>query len=482
MLGASVLSTFGWILGLLSVAEVATALVAARYQESEAVIGFAGSSLVCSFVALGLIFGFRDRKIRLRRRHGLALVVLVWLGVPAFAALPFAALMGGQGAGAAYFEAVSAFTTTGSTLATSVDALPRSLIFWRVLLAWSGGAMTIVFAVASLDRLRWETGEGLLIFSAGLADPDRLLQAAREILPLYALLTALCFLGLLATGIPRFDAMSLAFSSLSTSGIMPREGDFSAYGSLGATALVTLFMAAGGAIFFISRAITSRRRLRPEATAEVVTGGGVIVLVTAFVVFSLAIGGAAISEIDLAGSLFSVISLMSTSGFFFSQSIAGNIPIPAIFVLIMVGGIYGSTAGGLKISRVLYMLRDARRELEHLVHPSAVVHNGDRAGAMESGRVVWTYFFAYLMIFSILAIVTAYHGVDFEHSLIWSAAMVSNSGPTLAYLPLAEMDPLRLIASEKGGVLLYASVATMVLGRIEVLALLAILTPVFWRR
>jgi len=101
---------------------------------------------------------------------------------------------------------------------------------------------------------------------------------------------------------------------------------------------------------------------------------------------------------------------------------------------------------------------------------------------MESGRVVWTYFFAYLMIFSILAIVTAYHGVDFEHSLIWSAAMVSNSGPTLAYLPLAEMDPLRLIASEKGGVLLYASVATMVLGRIEVLALLAILTPVFWRR
>lgn len=482
MLGASVLSTFGWLLGLLSVTQVATALVAARYHEQEAVVVFAGSSLVCGFIAIGLIFGFKDRKIRLRRRHGLGLVTLVWLGVPVFAAMPFAALMAGEGASAAYFEAVSAFTTTGSTLAPSIDTMPRSLIFWRVLLAWAGGAATLVFAVASLDRARWETGEGLLIFSAGLADPMRLLQAAREILPFFTLLTVLCFLGLLATGIPRFDAMVLSLSTLSTAGIMPRDGSFSSYGSLGATYLVTVFMVAGGATFFIGKALSARASLGPQASTEAITGAIAIVVAAAFVVGGFAAAGQPVSGQSVAGALFSVVSLVSTSGFLFDGATAAYIPLPAILVFIMVGGIYGSTAGGLKIGRVLRMLRDALRELERLVHPGAVARQADSTGISEAGRIVWTYFFAYLIVFALLAGITAFHGVDFEHSLLWSAAMVSNSGPALAYLPVAQMDPLNLIASEGGEVLLFASAATMVLGRIEVLALLAILTPIFWRR
>ena len=183
-----------------------------------------------------------------------------------------------------------------------------------------------------------------------------------------------------------------------------------------------------------------------------------------------------------AGALFSIASLASTTGLVYHGDIASHITLPAAFVFVMVGGIYGSTAGGLKIGRVLQMLRDARSELERLIHPSAVPRLAGRVGNVESGRLVWTYFVAYLIVFTVLAAITAYHGIDFEHALFWSAAMVSNSGPALGYLPMAELDPLRLIASGNGNALLLASAATMVLGRIEVLALLAILTTSFWRR
>jgi len=482
MLGAPVLATFGWMLGLLSVAEVATALVATRFGENEAAVVLSGSSLISGFIALGLIFGFRDREIRLRRRHGLALVALVWLGVPAFAAMPFAMLGGSTSALTAYFESISAFTTTGATLFSSIDDMPRSLVFWRGFLAWSGGAATLVFAVASLDRLRWETGEGLLIFSAGLADPKRLVQASREILPFYSVLTGLCFLALLAAGFQRFDAVILSLSALSTSGIMPRQGDFSDYGSLGATYVMTVFMVVGAATFLISKAMTARRSLGRTALAEAGIGIFAILLASVLLTVALLSGGQSASGQTFAGALFSIVSLVSTSGIRFDGDTAGFMPLPAVLLIVMIGGIYGSTAGGLKIGRVLHMMRDAGRELERLVHPGAIARRSEPAGVSEAGRIVWTYFFAYLIVFAILAAITAFYRIDFEHALLWSAAMISNAGPVMSYLPAGGLDPISVIAAEGGEVLLFASIATMVLGRIEVLALLAILTPIFWRR
>ena len=128
------------------------------------------------------------------------------------------------------------------------------------------------------------------------------------------------------------------------------------------------------------------------------------------------------------------------------------------------------------------MLRDAGGELARLVHPSAVTAFAERRGKAESGRIVWTYFVAYLTAFAIIAAITAAYGVDFERALLWAASMLSNAGPALGFMPSAETDPISLIAGGDADGLLLASVATMVLGRIEVLALLAILTPLFWKK
>lgn len=482
MKGASIYATLGWILGIISVAEVFTALLASRYQDPATAIAFAGASLVCSFVAIGLIFGFRDVQVQLRRRHGLTLVVMVWLGVPVFAAMPFLAISPSGGVLAAYFEAISAFTTTGATLAPAIDELPRGVIFWRALLSWFGGAATIVFAAAALDRMRWETGEGLLIFSAGLADPVRLLAASREFLPLYTVLTAICCVGLIITGVPRFDAVCLALSALSTGGIMPRDGEFASYGSIGATYVMTLFMVAGGAVFVVVKLIKSRSDLAKSVNADAIYGAATIALATLGIVLSIAAAKGGATPYETAGAAFSIVSLVTTSGILFDDQLMPHIPMPAIFVFIMVGGIYGSTSGGLKIGRVIHMLRDSGRELDRLIHPSAIVKLSDRDGRAESGRIVWTYFFAYMIVFACLAAITAYSGADFEHAMFWSAAMVSNVGPVLDFLPGTSGNPIAILSEPGAELLLLASAATMVLGRIEVLALLAILTPTFWRR
>ncbi len=245
---------------------------------------------------------------------------------------------------------------------------------------------------------------------------------------------------------------------------------------------MTVFMVAGAATFLIIKAMTARRSLGRTALAEAGTGIFAILLAAVLLTVALFSSDQYATGQTFAGALFSIVSLVSTSGIQFDNEIGMFIPFPAVLVIVMIGGIYGSTAGGLKIGRVLYMMRDAGRELERLVHPGAIARRSEPAGVSQAGRIVWTYFFAYLIVFAILAAVTAFYRVDFEYALLWSAAMISNAGPVMSYLPANGLDPLTVIAAEGGEVLLFASIATMVLGRIEVLALLAILTPIFWRR
>jgi trk system potassium uptake protein TrkH len=282
--------------------------------------------------------------------------------------------------------------------------------------------------------------------------------------------------------VPRFDAACLTLAAISTGGTMPHDGTFSAYGSTAAALVVTAAMLAGALSFFLVKGVLTRRPVPRIAAVECATVAVVIALAT-LLVAGFAAGRTELPLSDLlTGGLFSVTSLVTTTGLVHDETFSLAVPLPAVIVFVMVGGMYGSTAGGLKVGRVLLMLRDGAGELERLVHPSAVTAYAERRGKAESSRVVWTYFVAYLTVFAVISGIAAASGVDFEHALLWAAAMLGNAGPALGYLPAAEVDPLRLIAAGGGDLLLLASAATMVLGRIEVLALLAILTPLFWKR
>lgn len=482
MRGASILSTFGWVLGMLSIAEVLTALVATGYGERDAVMAFSAACLMTGFVSIGLIFGFRDRVVALRRRHGLALVALVWLGVPAFACLPFAALTAIDDPLVAWFEAVSAFTTTGASLvATPASPAGRSLVFWTAALQWSGGAATVTFAAAALDRSLPRAGEGLLVLTSALADQSRLAAAARDVLAAYTLLTALCFFSLLASGVPRFDAICLALAALATGAVYPSPGGMAGYDSLLAGWVMTAFMLAGGLGTLLARDILTGRALQPGVRPVLgIALAAVFAIGVGLALFAHSGGPADIPE-RLTAGVYSAAALATTSGMAWAADTVIAVPFPLVFVLVMVGGAYGSTAGGLKVGRVLRMLRDARTEMERLIHPSAVSAMVRTSGGVEPGRVVWTYFAAYMLFFAVMAGITALHNVDFEHSLLWAAATLANAGPALGYTAPATVDPLSLIA-EGSELLLLASVVTMVLGRIEVLALLAVVTPLFWKR
>ena len=483
----SLLYTLGWFIGWLALAAMLAALVATGFGERQAFIAFLNTAGLSLFIAIALIFAFRGNAEHVyRRRHGLVLVGLAWVFLPALAAVPFASLMGKTWM-VGYFEAVSMFTTTGATTAPSVDALPRSLVFWRSALQWLGGALTIVFAAAALDRSRGSNsagqGRGVRLLSGALASRVRLATVAREVLPVYLLATIMGFIALLLSGIPGFDAIALSMSLLSTGGAAVRDAAFADFGGVTTALVVVLLMALGAANLVGVAGLVERNQVLPRSLTirstliAVVVAVGVIVAGVVLIAAGQGIGaGHAIIS-----ALFSAVSLISTTGYVWDADVAVLFPLPLVITLVLIGGSYGSTAGGMKVGRIAHMVADANQELEHLIHPNAVVVSEERPDGSESNRVIWSYFAAYMMGMVLVSGLLSAGGVDFEAALAGAAAFLANVGPALDYLPQTPGQSAQTLAHLPQGILFGLSGA-MILGRIEILAVLSILMPVFWRR
>ncbi|MHA1523999.1 MAG: TrkH family potassium uptake protein [Alphaproteobacteria bacterium] len=485
--GLSLLYTLGWFIGGLALAALAAALVATGYAEKPAFTAFLNTAGLCFFVAIALIFAFRgDTNHTYRRRHGLLMVVLAWVVLPALAAVPFVSLMGISGL-AGYFEAVSMFTTTGATTAPSIDALPRSLVFWRAALQWFGGALTIVFAAAALDRSRIDAtsgqGRGVRLLSGSLANRERLKTVAREVLPIYFLATLACFVALWVDGVAEFDAGALAMSLLSTGGAAVRDAPFAEFGGISTSLIVIVFMALGAANLAGLAGWIKRSRLPARGVAfnpTIVALASIVAIIVAGVALIGAGQGVGVGQ-ALVGGLFAVVSLISTTGYVWDPTVAALLPLALIITLVLIGGSYGSTAGGMKIGRIVHMVGDANQELEHLIHPNAVVVSEERSDGLEPNRVIWSYFAVYLMGMVLVSGLLAAGGMGFEAALAGAAAMLANVGPVFDHLPQISGQGAPTLAELPEGILAGLSGA-MILGRIEILAILSILMPVFWRR
>jgi trk system potassium uptake protein TrkH len=472
----------GILLATLAGAMLVPAIVDAAHRGPDWSV-FLLSSGVTLFVGIGLFLANRTARASvLSLRQAFLLTTLTWLVIAVFASLPFMLSQLRLDFTDAFFETVSGITTTGSTIIPDLDAASPGLLLWRALLNWMGGIGIIAMAVAILPIL--QVG-GMQIFRTESSDKSekikpRIQQIAGTIVKVYLTLTIVCAVLLVLLGMPLFDAICHAMTTLATGGFSTQNASVGSFGNAGVEWTIALFMFLGGTTFV---AMAQVAQGAPRALLADSQFRWYCIYVGAFVLaltlWQVTTTGRGVFE-SLRSSAFNVISIATTTGFVSEDyTLWGPLPIAAFLFITFVGGCTGSTSGGLKVFRFCVLGSIAGKQLRQLVHPHAIAlpsFNG-RPISDDVVRSVLGFFCFYGMSFALLTLALAACGLDLVTSLSSAAQALGNVGPGLGSIvgPAGTFAPLPPIAK-------WLLSAGMLLGRLELLTVLVLFTPRFWRR
>lgn len=476
------------------------ALVADNHGASQAFF-YAGLLGTVTFMLIGVAHAGRTP------RHGtlgpLLSLLSAFVFLPLVFAIPFVEALPTTRFTNAYFEMLSALTTTGATLFDDPTRLSPTLHLWRAQVGWMGGLLMWVAAVAILAPLNLGGFEVTAQAEPGrrstgmhnttpLNPHRRIGRALKTLAPLYAGLTLLLWVLLITAGQTPINALCHAMSVLATSGISATGGDTGASGGFIPEVLMAMFMlfALSRLTFSADTVTATQGGLRTDPEFRI--GLGIVALVP-MVLFARHFMGAVGLEANetlmsaikaLWGSAFTVISFLSTTGFVSeywseTQSWSGlGTPGLILMGLALVGGGVATTAGGVKLLRVYALYRNGVREMEQLVHPHSVSGAGIAGRRLQSGGafIAWIFFMLFALSFAAVTMALTLVGVSFEEASVLSIAMLSTTGPLTEVggeapiVLLSLSDPAKAIL---GG--------AMILGRLETLAIIALLTPDLWR-
>ncbi|MDD3761841.1 MAG: TrkH family potassium uptake protein [Nevskiales bacterium] len=420
----------------------------------------------------------------LKIRDGFLVVVLFWVVLSTFGAIPlFGADVGWDSFTDAMFESTSGLTTTGATVATGLDTMPASILFYRVQLHWLGGMGVIVLAVALLPMLGIG---GMQLFRAETPGPmkdskltPRIASTARALWFVYLTLTLLCALTYWLLGMSFFDAICHAMSTISTGGFSTHDASIGHFNSVPIELAVMFFMLVGGvnfALHFIAfRGRSPLAYLRDvEFRTYLIAIGVITVLVTIPLLYFGTYEGFGTA---LRKALFHVISYGTTSGFATADPSAWPVYTPMLLMLAgFTVGCAGSTSGGIKAMRLVVFMKQVLRELYRLLHPSATIpiKLGGKSLPDDVVYAIGAFFSVYVGLTVILTFVMIGTGLDPVTAFSAVAACINNEGPGLG-----EVSATMASVSDVGK---WVLIATMLMGRLEIFTFLIIFTPAFWRR
>lgn len=451
-------------------------------NDDGAVAAFGVPALVTlALSATGLLGARRLRSQPLRARDGFLAVTLAWITAAVLGALPF--LLSGtlNEPVEAFFESMSGFTTTGSTVIDDIDGQPDAILLWRSLTQWLGGVGIVVLVVAIAPATGLATQRVFFAETSGLSAErltPRIADTAKIIWGIYLTLTAAGFLAYTVAGMTPWDALNHIFTTLATGGFSTRTASIAAFDSLAIEIVAIVFMVAGGVNFaFYWRAIRGRG-IWPqfaEVRAYLLILAASIGAVT---VSLLANSGDPLGWPALRHAAFAVTSVMTNTGYTTEDFDGWNDYARAHLLLVMfLGGCAGSTAGGLKIIRVLLLAKAAQQEVARQLQPKAVqVLRVRREVYSETlRRGVLAFAAIYMLVAVIGTMLMIASGLDLVSGFSSVAATLNLVGPGLGAVGAAE----NFGAVSDGG--LWTLSAIMLIGRLEVFTVLVLLTPVFWR-
>ena len=444
---------------------------------------FVGSFFIILGSGLAIWWPVRRENRELRLRDGFLVVALFWIVLGMFGASPFLLAEYPQMTFTdAVFESVSGLTTTGATVLSGLDSLPKSILFYRQQLQWFGGLGIIVLAVAVLPMLG--VG-GMQLYRAEAPGPvkdtrltPRITETAKALWYVYLGITILCGAAYWAAGMSLFDAISHAFSTVAIGGFSTYDASIGHFNSTLIDMIAVLFMFIAAVNFSLHFLAWRHRSLgRYLLDSEFRAYLKILGFLCISVLLYLYLSGhySTLSETFTKG-LFQVVSIGTTTGFTTADFSAWPGALPIILILSsFIGGCAGSTAGGMKVIRWLLMYKQGLTEVQKLVHPSAEipVKLGSVSVNHRVINAVWGFFAVYAIVFAVLLIVQLASGLDPVSSFAAVAATLNNLGPGLGQISIGFADV--------GNVGKWSAVCGMLLGRLEIFTLLVLITPTFWK-
>ncbi|WP_078117876.1 TrkH family potassium uptake protein [Thiosocius teredinicola] len=437
-------------------------------------------------LVVGFISWFPVRNVRreLRLRDGFVVVVMFWTVLSAIGALPFVlADHPHLSITDAVFESISGLTTTGATVITTLEGLPKSILYYRQQLQWLGGMGIIVLAVAVLPMLGIG---GMQLYRAETPGPmkdnkltPRITETAKALWYIYLGLTVACGVAYWLAGMSAFDAVGHAFSTVAIGGFSTHDTSMGYFNSPLIDMIAVVFMLLAGVNFSLHFiAIRYRSITGYFHDAEFRFYLLLIGIVSCITILGLYFTGTYETWPDaIVNGLFQAVSIGTTAGFTTAEyyNWPGFLAILLLFSS-FVGGCAGSTGGGIKVIRLLLLVKQGMREITRLVHPSAhiPVRVGSKTVSSRVVEAVWGFFALYVASFTVMYLALATTGLDLMTAFSAVAATINNLGPGLGSVGahFAYMhDPGKWILC-----------FSMLLGRLEIFTLLVLLTPAFWRK
>ena len=485
----TILNILAAMLGLTGVTMLLPALIAWGYNEPD-LVGHLKSSAIC--VLIGLPVWFFTRKNRsLNNKDGFAIVTLAWLLVALAGAQPFYLTGAIPNFTDAWFESMSGVTTTGATiignietlpnLVNGIESLPHGVLFWRSFIQWIGGMGIIVFTIAILPLLG--VG-GVQLFKAEVPGPvsdkirPRINETAKILWMVYVGFTLFQILLLGLAGMPWFDSVCHGFTTMPTGGFSTQNASIAAYSNPVIHYIIIFFMFVAGVNFTLHfRALTGnfKAHLKDYEFRVYLT---IIFISTLIIFFNISSTDSDWSHDSFLKSLFQSLAILTGTGYsnanyelwpYLSQHI--------LLILMFFGAMGGSTSGGMKIARIILLIKHAKTETRRMLHARAIIpiKIGNRTISDEIVRNTLGFSLIYLSIFVLTALLLSVFNLDFQSAVGAAASAIGNIGP--AFGVFGPTDNYALLHPVGKWMLTFC----MLLGRLEIFTVIVLFSRIFWK-
>ncbi|AKB50564.1 Potassium uptake protein TrkH [Methanosarcina barkeri str. Wiesmoor] len=448
------------------------------YYYGESLTPFLVSILITTLTGF-LLLSYKTEE-EWMRKEGFAIVALGWLAAAVFGAIPF--MLDGISPLNAVFESMSGFTTTGSTILTDIESHPKGILFWRGMIQWLGGMGIIVLFIAILPKLGVA---GRQLFRAEAPGPTedklkpRIKETARILWVVYFAISFLQVIVLLLAGVSLYDAVNHTFTTMACGGFSNYSLSVEAFNSPLIEFIITFFMFVAGANFALHyRAIyIDKKFLLKDDEFRFYTG--LVLSATGLLAILLwrDMGTGIFNSFRFA--IFQIVSIITTTGFATADFNLWSDSAKMVLILVMfIGGCAGSTGGGMKVVRILILLRYSRAELFKVIHPRAIraVKFNNKNVSDEIVNSIVSFVVIYLLVFLLSTLILSVLGMDIITSFTASIATLGNIGPGLNVVgPMSSFDSVPALGK-------LVLIANMWIGRLEVYTVILLFTPEFWSK
>ena len=466
------------------------------YHKEEAYSGILLAGIITIFLGGLLYFFNKPKNTNIQKKEGYLIVTLGWLTLSLTGMLPYIFSGAIPSITNAFFETLSGYSTTGSTILTDIESMPKGILFWRSATHWIGGMGIIVLTIAILPLLGIG---GMQLFMAEAPGPSadklhpRITDTAKRLWIIYVILTFAEFFLLKFAGMSWFDAINHAMATVSTGGFSTKNTSLAYWNHLPLVQyVVILFMVVAGTNFILTYFALKgkvRKVIQSEEFRYYIFGIlGITIIVSSIILFfkdpnlESSIHHPHIfgeTESAIRHALFQVTSIITTTGFITADFTMWSFFTTGIFfALFFVGGSAGSTSGGIKIVRHIVMLKNSFLEFKKTLHPNAIIPVRYDGKAVSQTIVfnILSFFVIYMLIFVIASVILTLLGLDFVSALGAAASSLGNIGPAIG-----SVSPVNNFAHLSTGAKWFCSLL-MLIGRLELFTVLILFTPFFWRK